>query len=238
MRGLDTNTNICRHDSSCDSGQASCHDRVELRLSESCKEWSDQQWCFSLEKWKWKSADIPCRWLTKCWHNSERLFGSSRTTYPSARKRCVTTLTTPGLVEDRPSLYLSNENIASSRERLGSRGSHGNLHEPANLGDNQRHHTQVVKNRDKRTEEDNDRENLEETWKAINEHWTILCATSHAILLHHELHVTQTRFGNLSKDCVTRPKSVCKFYCPQRVGQRCNTFFSLFTVLNGVATPV
>lgn len=57
MRGLNPNTNIGSHDSSCDSGQASCHDRVELRLSESCKEWSDQQRCFSLEKYKRKSAD-------------------------------------------------------------------------------------------------------------------------------------------------------------------------------------
>lgn len=57
MRGLNPNTNIGSHDSSCNSGQATCHDRVELRLSESCKEWSDHQRRFSLEKYSKEIAD-------------------------------------------------------------------------------------------------------------------------------------------------------------------------------------
>ena len=49
MRSLDPNSNICRQNTSCHSGQASCHDSVKLRLSEGCEKWSDQQRCLSLE---------------------------------------------------------------------------------------------------------------------------------------------------------------------------------------------
>ena len=57
MGGLNPDTNIGSHDSTCNSGQASCQDRVELRLGESCKEWSDHQRRFSLEKYSKDNAD-------------------------------------------------------------------------------------------------------------------------------------------------------------------------------------
>ena len=141
MRSLDPNSNICRQNTSCHSGQASCHDSVKLRLSEGCEKWSDQQRCLSLEnsysvtRLKLKAKDL-CKMKVAFISGGE-----------------ISNLTCP------------TKMFPAAERGLGSRSSHGDLHKPGNLRYDQRHYTQIVQHRDKGTEENYHREDLERQFK-------------------------------------------------------------------------
>ena len=141
MRSLDPNSNICRQNTSCHSGQASCHDSVKLRLSEGCEKWSDQQRCLSLEN-NYSVARLKLKAKDLCKMKVAFISGG-----------------------EISKSYLSNENVSGSWERLGSRSSHSDLHKPGNLRYDQRHYTQVVQHRDERTEENYHREDLDRHFK-------------------------------------------------------------------------
>ena len=58
-------------------------------------------------------------------------------------------------------MYLSNEDVANSIDRLGRRRSHCALHEPCQLQNNRLHDAHVVQHRDDAAEEDDHRHDLQ-----------------------------------------------------------------------------